>query len=509
MAGLRCGYGVGHPDSVAKMTPFRLATSVNQLALAAATNALGDKEFVERERTLNREARAYTRRVFEQLGYSVAPSEANFLFVDLRQDARFFREGCQRSGVLVGRAFPPSVHTRGFRLARWTRCSAPARSSRAFCAGRPPRRAASGVDVVPPAPQPQGPAGWVRFLDLLCLLIALAAMVVAMSGGFRLHFGDVRLAVTSPYRLLAVALALALVRQWAAPSTPVYRDLPRRLITWWQAPGVKPSAAVLVGTRPAVLFVGYLAVIMIGYPDGRVPQRLSQNELVNLPSRWDAGWYLGIVLSGYEFDSRHVDRQQNVVFFPAYPLIVRGVGRLLGGQTASYSGAGVIVSLVAFFGALIYLFNLARDMLDDDHAVAALWLLAAYPFALFYSAYYTESLYLLGVAGAFLHFTRRQVLDCGAVGPSRRLDATQRVLPVGAAGGSRGRAPSASRRCRRVPTGSTAAAVARGRCCGGGANPRHARVFDLCRRADRQSAGVADRTNRMGTEISGPRRSCR
>src|SRR4029077_17995170 len=61
-----------------------------------------------------------------------------------------------------------------------------------------------------------------------------------------------------------------------------------------------------------------------------------------------------------------------------------------------------------FFGALIYLFNLARDMLDDDHAVAALWLLAAYPFALFYSAYYTESLYLLGVAGAFLHFTRRQ-----------------------------------------------------------------------------------------------------
>jgi hypothetical protein len=103
-----------------------------------------------------------------------------------------------------------------------------------------------------------------------------------------------------------------------------------------------------------------------------------------------------------------VDRQQNIVFFPAYPLIVRGVGRLLGGRTASYSGAGVLVSLVAFFGALIYLFNLARDMLDDDHAVAALWLLAAYPFALFYSAYYTESLYLLGVAGAFLHFTRRQ-----------------------------------------------------------------------------------------------------
>jgi histidinol-phosphate aminotransferase len=107
MAGLRCGYGVGHPDSVAKMMPFRLATSVNQLALAAALTAVSDKEFVERERTLNREARAYTRRTFEQLGYSVAPSEANFLFVDLREEARFFRDACQRSGVLVGRAFPP------------------------------------------------------------------------------------------------------------------------------------------------------------------------------------------------------------------------------------------------------------------------------------------------------------------------------------------------------------------------------------------------------------------
>ena len=107
MAGLRCGYGVGHPESMAKMMPFRLASSVNHLALAASLSAAGDREFVERERTLNREARAYTRRVFEQLGYNVAPSEANFVFVDLRQDARFFREACQRSGVLVGRSFPP------------------------------------------------------------------------------------------------------------------------------------------------------------------------------------------------------------------------------------------------------------------------------------------------------------------------------------------------------------------------------------------------------------------
>ena len=107
MAGLRCGYGVAHADTIAKLSVFKLATSVNQLAIAAALASLGDREHVADERARNREARQYTRRLFEALGCRVVPSEANFLLVDLGRDARFFRDGCRHAGVRIGRAFPP------------------------------------------------------------------------------------------------------------------------------------------------------------------------------------------------------------------------------------------------------------------------------------------------------------------------------------------------------------------------------------------------------------------
>ena len=44
---------------------------------------------------------------------------------------------------------------------------------------------------------------------------------------------------------------------------------------------------------------------------------------------------------------------------------------------------------------------------DDDRASYSVWLIATFPFALFYGAIYTESLYLLGAIGAFYHFRRR------------------------------------------------------------------------------------------------------
>src|SRR5262249_11671132 len=84
-----------------------LETSVNQLAIAAAVKTLGDGEHLERERRLTRESRDYTVRLFESIGYKVRPSEGNFLFINLGQDARVFRDGCRQAGVRGGRGFPP------------------------------------------------------------------------------------------------------------------------------------------------------------------------------------------------------------------------------------------------------------------------------------------------------------------------------------------------------------------------------------------------------------------
>jgi hypothetical protein len=209
---------------------------------------------------------------------------------------------------------------------------------------------------------------WVRTLDVLCLLLAGLAAIVAVSGGFRAHAGGLRLAVTSPLPLLLWSAAIAVARHLAAPQQPLYRAFPAQLAVWSRLPAIRTSAAAVIATRPVMFLVGYLAVFMFGFANGRAPLRHFTNELLNLPVRWDAGWYLQIVTDGYRYAPGDASVQQNIVFFPAFPMLMRVAGRLLGGDMTGYVAAGTILSLASFFGALAYLYALARDRHGDDTA---------------------------------------------------------------------------------------------------------------------------------------------
>src|SRR4051794_38854924 len=249
---------------------------------------------------------------------------------------------------------------------------------------------------------------WARALDAVSLLLAFVAAVVAVSGGFRAHLGGMRLAVTSPLPLLGWCIAIGAARHMAAPQQPLYRELPDRIRGWSRSQPVRAAASAVIGTRFVVLFVGYLAVFMVGFANGRAPLRHFTNELLNLPVRWDAGWYLQIATEGYRYIPGNPAIQQNIVFFPAYPMLVRVVGRLFGGDMTGYVAAGMLVSIAAFFCALVYLYAFARDRYGEEVAGGTIWLLAAYPFAIFFGAIYTESLFLLGTAGAIYHFVRQE-----------------------------------------------------------------------------------------------------
>jgi hypothetical protein len=244
--------------------------------------------------------------------------------------------------------------------------------------------------------------------------LTVTAVIVSVSGGFRVHLGGRWIGVTTPYPLLLWAVLIACGRHLAAPQQPLLREGPRTLGRWLGDSAVVDATTALVGTRPVIFIVGYLAVFMFGYSESRPLLSHFDNELMNLPVRWDAGWYLDIATNGYRLTPGAV--QQNVVFFPAYPVIVRGVGRLLGGKLFGYVLAGTAVSLAAFWAALIYLQAFAREALGRETARSAVWLLAAYPFALFFGAIYTESLFLLGVVGTFYHFRKQQFARAAAWG---------------------------------------------------------------------------------------------
>jgi hypothetical protein len=249
---------------------------------------------------------------------------------------------------------------------------------------------------------------WATALDVVAVVMALVAISVAINGGFRIWIFDFRLSVTDWMRpalwsAIAIGLRGAIVR-----DRPLHRRLIDGVTGWWRSPDTKTVFPIHFTTRFGVLLVGFLAVQLIGYPPEAVNRwHIYNNELLDLPARWDTGWYVGIAAEGYSYiPSAGAQQQQNIAFFPAFPMSMRYLSVLFGRQVL---WTGVLISLVSFFLALTYFLRLARTLLkNEEQAVTAVMLLAAYPFAVFFSAAYTESLFLLTLLGAVYHFHVQQ-----------------------------------------------------------------------------------------------------
>lgn len=113
MAGLRIGYAVGRTETLAKMKQWVLGSNVSQLTLVAASAAMADRAHIAAEVRRNREVRAFTKKYFGDRGFKMSSGDANFVMVDIKQDAGAFKKAALAKGIAVGRAFPPlTTHAR-------------------------------------------------------------------------------------------------------------------------------------------------------------------------------------------------------------------------------------------------------------------------------------------------------------------------------------------------------------------------------------------------------------
>jgi histidinol-phosphate aminotransferase len=111
MAGMRIGYAIGQTDTVKPLARFKQPNNVSVFGVAAAIASLNDPKHIADERARNTEVRAFTVKAFEDLGCKPTASQGNFIFVDIGRPAKDFRDGCAKSGVMVGRDFPPFEHS--------------------------------------------------------------------------------------------------------------------------------------------------------------------------------------------------------------------------------------------------------------------------------------------------------------------------------------------------------------------------------------------------------------
>jgi mannosyltransferase PIG-V len=122
--------------------------------------------------------------------------------------------------------------------------------------------------------------------------------------------------------------------------------------------------------------------------------------------RWDSVWYLAIAGAGYGGDG------VREAFFPLYPLLVRIAGAPLGSALVG----GALVSTALLGVALVVLHRLVA--LDHDRAVArnAVLVAALFPMSFFFSAVYSESLFLALSVGAVYAARRERWALAGALG---------------------------------------------------------------------------------------------
>ena len=135
---------------------------------------------------------------------------------------------------------------------------------------------------------------------------------------------------------------------------------------------------------------------------------------------WDGSWYRHIAEVGYPDRLPVINavvQQNDWAFYPAFPMLARGVMRLTG---LGFPVVGSTISLVAGTGAALVMGLLLRDRVGRRAALAGVAVYAAFLSAPVLQLAYTEALAMLLLCGYLL-----------AIGRERWLTATALALGIG------------------------------------------------------------------------------
>lgn len=100
LAGLRIGFGLGHPDVIALMNRVRQPFNVNFLAMVAAVAALGDDDFIAESRRVNTAGLKQLKSALVARGLPTIPAFGNFISFEIAESMKVFQH-LMRQGVIV------------------------------------------------------------------------------------------------------------------------------------------------------------------------------------------------------------------------------------------------------------------------------------------------------------------------------------------------------------------------------------------------------------------------
>jgi len=101
LAGVRLGYGVASPETVASLAKLRISFNVNRLSQVAGLAALDDRAHIRKGRAVNEAGKKYLYDAYKRLGLFYLPTYANFVFVDFGRESQVVFEALQRKGIIT------------------------------------------------------------------------------------------------------------------------------------------------------------------------------------------------------------------------------------------------------------------------------------------------------------------------------------------------------------------------------------------------------------------------
>lgn len=101
IAGLRIGYALGCPEFIAAMNRVREPFPVSRVAQAGALAALDDEEYKQKVLKNNEEGKCFMCDEFKRMGLEYAPSNTNFIFVDIGRDVKKIYQSLLKKGIII------------------------------------------------------------------------------------------------------------------------------------------------------------------------------------------------------------------------------------------------------------------------------------------------------------------------------------------------------------------------------------------------------------------------
>jgi len=202
------------------------------------------------------------------------------------------------------------------------------------------------------------------------------------------------------YGILALALAAEFVRHFCA-------NLKSRLPAWLKA-ALGDILIFWVLPRTALLFITSLAskYFLARMHLGAEIPRLSDTSWSFL-MRFDAWYYNDIARHLYQ------NKADTFAFFPLYPLITRGLSALTDWPVYV---SGIVLANLAVMAALVLIYKTYFQKLGRPALSIAVIMLSIWPSSIFFSSFYSESLYLLLVVWSFYFYRRDNLPLSGLMG---------------------------------------------------------------------------------------------